>query len=137
MTGEHGSEIAPPMAPDEDMRELLEDPDAMAWFEEHLTEMRRNASGQRILYWTLAITFVVGLAAHAIGYVLGSNPTTEPLGLFADLLYALGWALWTGVVVVVFVQIVPEAKRRQFRRALDAYESVRLEKARHKDDGET
>jgi len=27
-----------------------------------------------------------------------------------DLLYALGWALWTGVVVVVFVQVVPEAK---------------------------
>ncbi len=42
----------------------------------------------------------------------------------ADLLYALGWALWTGVVVVVFVQIIPEVKRRQMKRALDAYEAA-------------
>jgi hypothetical protein len=46
--------------------------------------------------------------------------TTEPLGLVANLLYALGFALWTGVVVVVFVQIIPEVKRRQFKRMLDA-----------------
>src|SRR5215213_7370895 len=36
--------------------------------------------------------------------------TTEPLLLVADLLYALGWSLWTGVVVVFLVQIWPEAK---------------------------
>jgi hypothetical protein len=40
----------------------------------------------------------------------------------ADLLYALGYALWTGVVVAVFVQVIPEVKRRQFKQALDAYE---------------
>ena len=28
----------------------------------------------------------------------------------------LGLALWTGVVVVVFVEIWPEAKRRQYKR---------------------
>jgi hypothetical protein len=48
----------------------------------------------------------------------------------ADLLYALGWALWTGAVVVVFVQIIPEAKRRQIERWLDAYEATLREKAR-------
>jgi hypothetical protein len=42
----------------------------------------------------------------------------------ADLLYALGWALWTGVIVVIFVQIWPEAKRRQYKQALDAYEAA-------------
>jgi hypothetical protein len=62
-----------------------------------------------ILYGSLAIGFVVGLAAHVGGYVLRPSATTEPLGLVADLLYALGWALWTGVVLVVFVQVVPEA----------------------------
>jgi hypothetical protein len=62
------------------------------------------------------IGFVVGLAAHLGGYVLRSSATTEPAGLVADLLYALGWALWTGVVVVMFVQVVPEAKRRQIMR---------------------
>ena len=39
------------------------------------------------------------LAAHVGGYALRSSATTEPLGLVADLLYALGWALWTGVVL--------------------------------------
>ncbi len=48
----------------------------------------------------------------------------------ADLLYALGWALWTSVIVALFVQIWPEAKRRQLKRSLDAYEAVLREKAR-------
>jgi hypothetical protein len=51
---------------------------------------------------------VVGLAAHVGGYLLRSSVTTEPFALLADLLYALGWAMWTGVVVVLFVQVVPE-----------------------------
>jgi hypothetical protein len=33
-------------------------------------------------------------------------------------------------VVVVFVQVFPEVKRRQFRQALDAYEAAQREKAR-------
>jgi hypothetical protein len=56
--------------------------------------------------------------------------TTEPLLLVADLLYALGWALLTGVVVVVFVQIWPEVKKRQYKRALDAYEAAVDDQAR-------
>ena len=56
--------------------------------------------------------------------------TTEPLLLVADLLYALGWSLWTGVVVVFFVQIWPEAKRRQLKRWLDAYEAALREQTR-------
>jgi hypothetical protein len=72
--------------------------------------------------------------------VLKTSVTTEPLGLVADLLYAFGWALWTGAVVVVFIQIIPEAKRRQFKRALDAYEAAQRDEARvrseeAKDDG--
>jgi hypothetical protein len=82
------------------------------------------------LYWILTIGFVVGLAAHVGGYVLRSSVTTEPLELVADLLYSLGFALWTGVVVVFFVQIWPEAKRRQLRRSLDAYEAALREQAR-------
>jgi hypothetical protein len=38
-------------------------------------------------------------------------------------------ALWTGVVVAVFVQILPEAKRRQYKRALDAYEAAQRDQA--------
>ena len=72
---------------------------------------------------------MVGLAAHVGGFLLKNSVTTEPLLLVADLLYALGWSLWTGVVVVFFVQIWPEAKRRQLKRSLDAYEAVLPEKA--------
>jgi hypothetical protein len=79
---------------------------------ENLTLVRRSAFGQRILYWSLGIGFVVGLAAHVGGFLLKTSATTEPLLLLlADLLYALGWALWTGVVVVVFVQIYPEGQK--------------------------
>ncbi len=44
--------------------------------------------------------------------------------LVADLLYALGGVLWTGVVLVVFVQIWPEAEKRHYKQALDAYEAA-------------
>jgi len=44
----------------------------------------------------------------------------------------LAWwpTLWTGVVVVFFVQIWPEAKRRQLKRWLDGYEAALREQAR-------
>jgi hypothetical protein len=109
---------------EQDRRELL------AWVGEHLPHVRRSVYGQHFLYWSVGIGLVVGLAANVGGYLLKSSVTTEPLGLVADLLYELGYALWTGVVVVVFVQIVPEVKRRQFKQMLDAYEAARREKAR-------
>ena len=108
----------------------VDDPRALAWMEEHLPEFRQQASGQRPLYWILGIGVVVGLAAHVGGFLLRSSVTTEPFELVADLLYSLGFSLWTGVVVVVFVQIWPEAKRRQLERWLDAYDAALREKAR-------
>jgi hypothetical protein len=104
--------------------------EVLAWVGEHLPYVRRTALGQRPLYWILAIGFVAGFAAHVGGYFLKSSATTEPLGLVADLLYAFGWALWTGVIVVLFVQIIPEAKRRQFKLALEAYEAALPDEAR-------
>jgi len=92
--------------------------------DENLTQARQAASGQRVFYWILGMGFVVGLAAHIGGFLLKTSATTEPLMLLADLLYALGWALWTSVVVVLFVQIWPEAKKRQYKQALDAYEAA-------------
>jgi hypothetical protein len=100
------------------------------WVGEHLTQVRRSVYDQRLLHWSLGIAFVVGLAVYVGGYALRSSVTTEPLELVGDLLYTLGYALWTGVVVVLFVQVIPEVKRRQFKRMLDAYEAVLGEKAR-------
>jgi hypothetical protein len=65
-----------------------------------------------------------------LNYLLKSSLTTEPFALLADLLYALGWALWTGVVVVVFVEVIPEIKRRQFKQALAAYAAAQRDQAR-------
>jgi hypothetical protein len=92
--------------------------------------VRRSVYEQRLLHWSLGIAFVVGLAAQIGGYLLRSSVTTEPLLLVADLLYALGWSLWTGVVVVLFVQIIPEVKRRQFKQMLDAYKAAQRDEAR-------
>jgi hypothetical protein len=47
------------------------------------------------LHWILGIGFVVGLAAQIVGFLLKTSVTTELLLLVADLLYALGWSLWT------------------------------------------
>jgi hypothetical protein len=108
----------------------LERRETLAWVGENLPLVRQSVSGQRILYSTLVTAFVVGLTAHVGGYLLKSSVTTEPLGLVAELFYALGFALWTGVVVVVFVQVFPEVKRRQYKQALDAYEAAQREQAR-------
>jgi hypothetical protein len=129
MTQGSGAKGAPPPFTGEEF-DWLHDPRNLAWMEQHLPELRRRFSGQRILYQSLGIGFVVGLAAHVGGYLLRSSATTELVGLVADLLYALGFALWTGVVVVLFVQVVPEAKQRQVKRALDAYEATLREQAR-------
>ena len=137
MTEGPGAKDAPPPstaeehAPGQDLFGLgeRERQAALAWVGENLTQVRQSVYEQRLLHRSLWIGFVVGLATYVGGYLLKSSVTTEPLELVADLLYALGYALWTGVVVVVFVQIYPEAKRRQFKQVLDAYEAAQREKA--------
>jgi hypothetical protein len=129
MTEGPGAKRAPHTSPDEEIDPRLRDPLVLAWMGEHLPQVRRSVYQQRLLYWSLGIGLVIGLAAHVAGYLLKSSVTTEPFGLVADLLYALGYALWTGVVVVVFVQVVPEAKRWQYKQALDAYEAAQRDQA--------
>lgn len=133
MTGGPGAKDAPHTFSDEDRAQgqdplaglgELERRELLAWVGENLTEVRRTAVGQRPVYWILGVGLAVGLVAYVGGYLLKTSTTTEPLGLVGDLLYTFGWALWTGVVVVVFLQIIPEAKRRQYKWALDAYEAA-------------
>lgn len=101
----------------------------LAWARGHLTQLRHAVAGQRIILRSLGIGFVLGLAAHIGGYALKTSATMEPYKLIADLLYALGWALWTGVVVALFVEVIPKAKQSQIVRAIDAYEAALHEKA--------
>jgi hypothetical protein len=120
MTENKESKVDPSMFNDEYMLE---------WMEEHLADLKHSVAGQRILYRSLVISIVVGLAAHVGGYFLLESAPSGFLGLLADLLHALGWSLWTGAVVAVFVQIIPEVKRRQISQMVAAYETWRDEKA--------
>src|SRR5262249_49678133 len=137
VTGEPGAKGIPlPIVSDDvpgqdafDMEALKRDA-MLVWVGENLTVIRRSAFGQRTLYWSLGAAFVVGLAAHVGGFLLKSWITTEPLSVLADLLYALGWALWTGVILVAFVEIYPEARKRQFKRILETYEAAQSDPAR-------
>jgi predicted lysophospholipase L1 biosynthesis ABC-type transport system permease subunit len=120
MTREGGAGGAPHHYSDEEL----------AWIREHLTQLRQYVAGQRIMLQSLGIGFVLGLAAYVGGYALKASATTEPFKLVGDLLYTLGWALWTGVVVALMVEIIPKAKQRQITKALDAYEAALHEKLR-------
>jgi hypothetical protein len=111
------------------VQSMFADEGVLEWMEEHVTELRHSVAGQRILYESLVISFVVGLAAHVGGYALLTSMPSGLLGLLADLLHALGWSLWTGVVVAVFVQVIPEVKRRQIRQTLKAYEALQRDKS--------
>jgi len=137
MSGGPGAKDAPhTLSEDERAREQAlfglgeeERREVLAWVGENLPYVRRTALGERPIYWILGTGLAVSLAAYVGGFLLKSSATTEPLGLVADLLYTFGWALWTGVVVVLFLQIIPEAKRRQFKLALEAYEAALREEA--------
>ncbi len=111
-----------------EVEDLLKDERRVAWMDEHLPELRQSISSERLLYQSLIICVVVGLVAQVAGYLLLSSAPNGLLGLLADLLHALGWSLWTGAVVVVFLQVIPGLKQRRVSEALDAYEAMRREK---------
>jgi hypothetical protein len=72
----------------------------LARVRENLPLVRRPASGQRILYWSIGIAFArPGRSRRRI--LISSSVIAEPLLLVADLLHAL--------VPVVFVEIYEEA----------------------------
>jgi len=119
MTGDPESTDA-----DEEFGPMLRDPHALAWARENLPQLRRSVSQQRVLRWSLAIGFLLGLVAHVGGYLLKATEPEEPLALVVDLLYEFGAVLWTGVVVVIFLQLYPETKTRQIKRAADAFEAA-------------
>jgi hypothetical protein len=115
---------------DEPVTQATKRPEKPEFSDEELRLIDENAAfirpyleGNRFLYEFLTIAFVLGLVAHVIGYWLTSSVTAEPFRLVAELVYSMGGALWTGVVVIGFVQVFPDAKRRQLRRALAAIEA--------------
>jgi hypothetical protein len=113
--------MAGPSEPELDS--LFADPDAVEWMGTHLAELRSSVAEHRFRNQLVWIGVLVGLVAHIGGYLIRASAPAEPLGLVADLLYSLGLALWTGTVVVVLIEIVPQAKERQILNAIDVYEA--------------
>jgi hypothetical protein len=71
MTEGPGSNGVPRTFSDEELDHMgLRDPGVLAWWDEHLPQLRRSVYGQRILYQSLTVGFVVGLAAQISGYLL-------------------------------------------------------------------
>jgi len=97
--------------------------DELRWAAQHLPQTRGWISGRRFLYDAVVTAVIVGLIAHVVGYVLAVSGSGEPRGLVADLLSNLGVALWTGAVLVVFVQVLPDYQRRTARRLLEQSEA--------------
>jgi hypothetical protein len=106
----------------------------MAWIAGHRQELRRGVAEHRFRNAVLWTGLAIGLAVHVVGFLLKSSANGEPIGVAADLLYTLGFALWTGVVVVALVEIIPAAKERQISRWLDAYEAELRSRARPNDE---
>jgi hypothetical protein len=98
-----------------------------SWMREHRPELQRAAYGDRLLYQALGFCVGLGMVAYIGGYVLRSSITGEPLLFLGDLLYTLGYALWTGAVVVALLEVVPKVKRRQVREMLRTYERMERE----------
>jgi hypothetical protein len=109
---------------DPEVESVLRDPDSMKWMGRHLDDLRTSVATRRIRNQLVWIGVIAGLAAHVVGYLIRASGPAEPLGIVADLLAAAGLAVWTGTVVVVLTEIIPEAKERQIQAAIDAYEAA-------------
>ena len=110
--------------------------DELRWAAEHLPQIRGWIAGRRFLYEAVAIAVILGLTAHVAGYVLGVSGSGEPRGLLADLLSNLGVALWTGAVLVAFVQLLPDFQRRTAMRLVEQTEALsRAEERSPEEDG--
>ena len=107
MTEGLGAKGSPPMSTDEQRAPgqdvfaglgELERRESLAWIGEHLPQVQRSITGQRLLYQSLGVGFVVGLAAHVGGYLLKSSATMEGLTVAAVLLGGSVVGQWVSFV---------------------------------------
>ena len=98
--------------------------DELRWAAQRLPQIRGWISGRLFLYHAMVTAVIVGLIAHVAGYLLGVSGSGEPRGLVADLLSNLGMALWTGAVLVVFMQVLPDYQRRTALRLVEQSEAL-------------
>jgi F0F1-type ATP synthase assembly protein I len=114
---------------DHDQRPFTDE--ELAAIGDHVAELKPWLTGERLLRRFLIIGFGLGLGAHIGVYPLQAFATTEPFLLIADLLYGLGLSMWTGIVVVLFVQVFPQTTRRDLESLINAYEASKRSEQGH------
>jgi hypothetical protein len=94
----------------------------LAWIASHPSRARAWSESGRISTLAMATTLILGFIVHLVGYLIGTGvlglPEWAPADLVSTLVSNLGIVLWTSVVLVVFLEILPAQTRRRARRAM-------------------
>ena len=94
----------------------------LAWVVAHPAAARAWAESGRISLMAMATTLVLGLLVHLLGYVLGVGripvPDWIPADLASTLVSNLGIVLWTSVILVVFLEVLPARARRRATKSM-------------------
>jgi hypothetical protein len=94
----------------------------LAWIVAHPDRARAWSESGRISELAMATTLALGLLVHLVGYIVGTGalrlPEWVPIDLVSTLVANLGIVLWTSVVLVVFLEILPARTRRRATRAM-------------------
>ena len=102
----------------------------VAWVVAHPASARAMSDSSRISTLAMATTFALGLVVHLAGYGIGNRsipmPDWLPADLASTLVSNLGIVLWTSVILVVFLEILPARTRRRAARSMSlAAETLR------------
>ena len=87
------------------------------WVVAHPARARAWSESGKITAVAMIATLALGLVVHILGFAIGSGsvptPAWLPLDLAATLVSNLGIVLWTSVVLVFFLDILPARVRRR------------------------
>jgi hypothetical protein len=89
----------------------------VAWVVAHPARARAWSESGKITTVAMVATLALGLVVHVVGFAIGSGsvrvPGWLPVDLAATLVSNLGIVLWTSVVLVFFLDILPSRIRRR------------------------
>ena len=92
----------------------------LEWARQNLPAIQRSARSNTVLYFSMAIAFILGLALYFLGYAVSTGGIAMPPGwrddLIANLLTELGVTLWTSVILVLFLEVIVEVQRKRWQR---------------------
>lgn len=95
----------------------------VSWVVAHPGRARSWSESGRISAMAMVATLALGLVVHVVGYAVGNHvislPTWIPADLASTLISNLGIVLWTSVVLVVFLEVLPARARRRATRSME------------------